>query len=158
MSFRFRLPGLVALAVAMPSFAGQNPVRVEQVGWLTGCWEMSVPQRTIEEHWLPPRGGTMLGMGRTVKDGRTVEYESIVIRIENGRLAYEAHPSGQASAVFLASQITEGMVVFENLAHDFPQRVGYEQRGDDALLAWVEGTQNGRARRTEFPYRRVACR
>ena len=100
----------------------------------------------------------MLGMGRTVRDGRTIEYESVVIRVENGRLAYEAHPSGQASAVFLSNQLTEWSVVFENPAHDFPQRVGYERRGDDALLAWVEGTQNGRARRTEFPYQRVACR
>jgi hypothetical protein len=119
---------------------------------------MSSPQRTIEEHWLPPRGGTMLGMGRTVRDGRTIEYESIVIRIENSRLAYEAHPSGQASAVFLAGPITGERVVFENPAHDFPQRVGYERRGDDGLLAWVEGTQNGRTRRSEFPYQRVACR
>ena len=61
---------------------------------------MNSPQRTIEEHWLPPRGGTMLGIGRTVQDGRTIEYESIVIRIENGRLAYEAHPSGQDRPCF----------------------------------------------------------
>jgi uncharacterized protein DUF6265 len=143
---------------AAPTLAGQNSVRIEQVGWLTGCWETSSPQRTIEEHWLPPRGGTMLGMGRTVRDGRTIEYESIVIRIENGRLAYEAHPSGQPSAVFLSNPMTEGRVVFENPAHAFPQRIGDERRGDDALLAWVEGTQNGRTRRTEFPYQRVACR
>ena len=100
----------------------------------------------------------MLGMDRTVQDGRTIEYESIVIRIENGRLAYEAHPSGQPAAVFLSNQMSEGRVVFENPAHDFPQRIGYERRGDDALLAWVEGTRNGRTRRSEFPYQRVACR
>ena len=51
---------------ALPS-PRREPVRIEQVGWLTGCWEMSSPQRTIEEHWLPPRGGTMLGIGRTVQ-------------------------------------------------------------------------------------------
>jgi hypothetical protein len=142
---------------AASALAGQGSARVEQVGWLTGCWETSSAQRTIEEHWLPPRGGTMLGMGRTVREGRTIEYESVVIRVENGRLAYEAHPSGQASAVFFADQIADGRVVFENLTHDFPQRVGYERRGDAALLAWIEGTQNGRTRRTEFPYQRVSC-
>ena len=84
-TWRLRLGLPVACVLAAPFLAaGQNPVRIEQVGWLTGCWETSSPQRTIEEHWLPPRGGTMLGMGRTVRDGRTVEYESIVIRIENG--------------------------------------------------------------------------
>ena len=147
-----------ALLPATPPSAQQVDARVEQVGWLAGCWETGSPQRLIQEQWTTPRGQTMLGMGRTVRDGRTIEYESIVIRIENGRLAYEAHPSGQPSAVFLSNPITEGRVVFENPAHDFPQRIGYERRGDDALLAWVEGTQNGRTRRTEFPYQRVACR
>ena len=98
----------------------------------------------------------MLGVGRTVRDGRTVEHEFVVIAIQDGRLAYQAHPSGQAPASFLATQATDSRVVFENLEHDFPQRVGYERRGD-ALQAWVEGTQNGRTRRVDFAYQRVSC-
>jgi len=47
-------------------------------------------------------------------------------------------------------------VVFENLQHDFPQRVGYKRDGD-ALLAWIEGPRNGQTRRIEFPYRKVGC-
>jgi hypothetical protein len=96
-------------------------------------------------------------MGRTVRDGRLVEYELVVIRKEGDALAYEAHPSGQKSAVFLARTVTETTVVFENPQHDFPQRVGYERTGGDALLAWIEGTSRGQSRRVEFPYRRVAC-
>jgi hypothetical protein len=72
-------------------------------------------------------------------------------------LAYEAHPSGQPSAVFLSTTVTGSTVVFENLQHDFPQRVGYERKGSDRLLAWIEGTQNGQIRRVDFPYRRSAC-
>jgi hypothetical protein len=68
-----------------------------------------------------------------------------------------AHPSGQPSAVFRARDIGDQRVVFENPEHDFPQRVGYERKGADALAAWIEGTMNGRARRVDFAYRRVAC-
>jgi hypothetical protein len=71
-------------------------------------------------------------------------------------LEYEAHPSGRPSAVFTARTATANDVVFENAAHDFPQRVGYKRDGD-SLLAWVEGTTNSKSRRVEFPYRRVAC-
>ena len=46
--------------------------------------------------------------------------------------------------------------MFANAAHDFPQRIGYRRRGD-RLDAWIEGTVDGRARRVEFPYVRVAC-
>jgi hypothetical protein len=45
---------------------------------------------------------------------------------------------------------------FENPKHDFPQRIGYERKGN-ALLAWIEGTQDGKVRRLEFPYLRTSC-
>jgi Domain of unknown function (DUF6265) len=99
----------------------------------------------------------MLGTGRTVRDGRTVEYKFVILREDNGQLAYETHPSGQPSAVFRAGAIDDDRVVFENAEHDFPQRVGYERRAGDSLLAWVDGKHNGQSRRIEFPYSRVPC-
>jgi hypothetical protein len=136
----------------------QSPIGVERLAWMTGCWETKSAQRTVEEHWLAPRGQTMLGMGRTVRDGRTTEYEFVVLEKRDDRLAYEAHPSGQPPAVFLSREVREDSVVFENAQHDFPQRVGYQQRGPDSLLAWIEGSQDGRLRRVEFQYQRVPCR
>jgi hypothetical protein len=135
----------------------QQPVSVERVSWLQGCWELSSGQRTVEEQWMAPRGGVMIGMGRTVRGGALVEYESVVIRQQGDRLAYEAHPSGEPSAVFLSSTLNESTVVFENPQHDFPQKVGYQRSGAGSLLAWVEGTEKGQTRRIEFPYKRVAC-
>jgi len=135
--------------------AAAAPVKVDQVGWLQGCWRLESGGRVVEEHWMAPGGGIMIGMGRTVRNGKLVEYESVVLREQDGRLAYEAHPSGQTSAVFLSQTADDSTAVFENPAHDFPQRVGYKRDGD-SLLAWVEGTTNGKPRRVEFPYRRVA--
>lgn len=151
---------LLLAVICRTSAAAQAParVRIEQLAWLSGCWEASLPQRTVEEHWLAPRGETMIGVGRTVRDGRTTEYEMVVLKIQNGQFAYEAHPSGQPTAVFLASDATETRVVFENAAHDFPQRIGYERKGADRVSAWIEGVQSGSTRRVEFPYRRVPCR
>jgi hypothetical protein len=105
---------------------------------------------------MAPSGGIMLSMGRTVRDGKLVEYESVVLRQQDGGLAYEAHPSGQPSAVFMSKSLADSTVVFEKPAHDFPQRVGYRLDGG-RLLAWIEGPANGRQRRVEFPYQRVAC-
>jgi len=91
-----------------------------------------------------------------VQADKLVEYETVVIREQDGRLAYQAHPSGQPSAVFMSRMVSNREVVFENLQHDFPQRVGYKRDGD-ALLAWIEGPRNGQTRRIEFPYRKVGC-
>jgi hypothetical protein len=159
---RVRSSAAFAVVIALLSFAPRSwsqatpSLTIDRVAWLQGCWESTAAQRSVEETWMAPRGGTMLGMGRTVRDGELVEYELIVLREQGGQLAYHAHPSGQPSAVFLSTSVTGSSVLFENPQHDFPQKVGYRRDGD-ALSAWVEGTLNGKARRVDFSYRRTRC-
>jgi hypothetical protein len=135
----------------------QQSMRIERVAWLQGCWQNISGERTVEEHWMAPRGRSMLGMGRTVRGDRLIEYEVIVLREQDNQLAYEAHPSGQPSTVFLSQSVSDSMALFVNLQHDFPQRIGYRFDSPDSLLAWIEGIDKGQSRRVEFPYRRVAC-
>ena len=134
-----------------------SPTPIERVAWMTGCWKLDMPGTIIEEHWMPPRGGMMLGMGRTIRHGRLVEHEFVFLNQVDDALAYEAHPSGQPTTTFRSSSPADTMVVFSDPAHDFPQQVGYRRMGPDSLLAWVEGAIDGRVRRIDFPYRRVGC-
>jgi hypothetical protein len=147
---------LVLAAGALARVEGQ-PLRLDRLAWLQGCWEFRAPGRVVQENWMSPRDGSMLGMSRTVGDGgKLLEYESIIIREQGSRLAYEAHPSGQPTSTFLSTSVGGATVLFENPQHDFPQKIGYRRDGD-ALHAWIEGSVNGTTRRTEFPYRRVQC-
>lgn len=143
------------LCVADVGFAQQ--ATVDRVAWLQGCWRSTRGESTIDEQWMAPRGGAMLGMGRTVRGSKLVEYELVLITEQEGRLAYEAHPSGQPTATFMATTATDTSVVFENPQHDFPQRVGYRRNGADALDAWVEGQADGKSRRVDFAYQRARC-
>jgi hypothetical protein len=59
--------------------------------------------------------------------------------------------------VFLLRTWEGGKAVFENPAHDFPQRVIYDLSQSDRLDARIEGAQDGRAMAYDYPYRRVAC-
>ena len=149
------LPAHLFLALAL----GQITARptVERVVWLQGCWAMDSNGRLVEEQWLAPRASSMLGVGRTTRGTTLVDYEMVLIRERGDQLAYEAHPANQEPAVFMSTTIGERSIVFENLKHDFPQRVAYRRVGRDSVLAWVEGTMRGSARRFEFPYRRVPC-
>jgi hypothetical protein len=149
------LPALLAWVTTVAG--AQSEQRIATVGWLAGCLEMRSAKRVVEEHRMAERAGTMLGMGRTVGAGGLSDYELTLIKEEGGRLSFEAHPKGQPSATFTARVLTSDSVVFELPEHDFPQRVGYRRVGADSVLAWVEGTTNGKTRRIEFPYARVPC-
>ena len=148
---------IVGLTTGITPLSGQETPGVERLAWLQGCWEAASPQRTIEEQWMAPRGGSMLGMSRTVRGERFTGHELVVLRVRDGRLVYQAHPSGQPSAEFPLQTLGDSTVVFEDPQHDFPQRVGYRRSAADSLLAWIEGTANGQERRVEFRYRRVTC-
>ncbi|HEX6570554.1 MAG TPA: DUF6265 family protein [Steroidobacteraceae bacterium] len=147
--------------VLCASMAGASALAadsVDSLAWLAGCWARTDAEAGSGEHWTVPAGGTMLGVSRTVRGDRTIEHEFVVIRAAaDGTLVYHAHPSGQASAEFRLLRLLEREVVFENAAHDFPQRVGYRLGDDGTLTAWIEGTRGGAVKRVPFPMRRVSC-
>lgn len=128
---------------------------IHRLAWLAGRWENVRPMLLLEEMWLPAAGNTMMGMSRVVKGDSLVTYEVIILREHGARFAFEAHPEGQEPATFLSTVVTDSSIVFENLAHDFPRRIGYERIGADSLYAWIEGTVRGKVKRNEFPYRRA---
>lgn len=151
-----RLLACAVLVLSIETGSAQTANGIERASWLQGCWELTTAARTVEEIWTTARGGSMIGVSRTIRGGKLTEYEVIVLREQGDRLAYEAHPSGQSAATFLSTSISAQELVFENPAHDFPQQIGYRLEGD-SLLAWIRGTQNGQERRLEFPYKRARC-
>ncbi len=65
-----------ALAFLLPTVV---PAQGAPLAWLAGCWELRAGPRLIEEQWLSPRGGMLLGMSRTMRGGTVVEYEHLRI-------------------------------------------------------------------------------
>ncbi|HYW29988.1 MAG TPA: DUF6265 family protein, partial [Gemmatimonas sp.] len=96
-------------------------------------------------------------MSRTAAGDREREYEFLRVFVMRDSLVYGSTPSGQAYAEFRAASSANRTVVFENPAHDFPQRIGYRAVGNDSLLAYIEGVRGDQTRRIEFPYARVPC-
>jgi hypothetical protein len=137
--------------------SAQTANDVHRLGWLAGCWQGGGGTTVVDEQWMQPRGGVMLGMSRTTRGDSVVEFEQLRIYTRGGRAVYAATPSGQAAAEFEARTTGDSTVVFENPAHDFPQRIIYRRQGADSLVARIEGTRGGKVRGIDYPYRRISC-
>ena len=143
-------------ALTGPAHAQESPLA--PMAWLTGCWAEEGAEAGTTEQWMAPAGGTMLGMGRTVKNGKTVTFEFMRLRTnEEGKLVFIALPKGQGETTFTLISHVDQRAVFENLAHDFPQRVIYQKLTNDKLAARIEGLRNGALRGIDFPMQRMAC-
>ena len=138
-------------------FAGVAQARpIDRAAFLQGCWERRAGNRMVEEQWMRPRGGVMLGMARTVRGDSVAEYEFLRLFERGDKLVYAAHPSGQPPADFESVSVADGALTFANPAHDFPQRISYRSAGD-SLFARIEGKLDGRERGVDFRYARVRC-
>lgn len=148
----------MALLLACPLGTLAQDADVAALSWLAGCWAAESGEAGSGEQWMPPAGGTMLGVGRTIRNGRTVDHEFLQIRLNaEGKLVYVALPARQKEATFVATHVGEGAVTFENPQHDFPQRILYRLQPGDRLAARIEGLRGGQLRGIDFPMRRVPC-
>lgn len=152
------LVAFAGLLGPLPLAAAAETARAVDLGWLAGCWAAEPGEEGSGEQWTAPAGGTLLGVSRTVRSGRTVAHEFLQIReTDDGGLVYVALPAGQAETSFRLIAHGAREVTFANSAHDFPQRIRYRLAGDGALHARIEGEVEGRERAVDFAFRRVAC-
>jgi hypothetical protein len=155
---RSSIPAVVIFSLYCIVQAQTPKPSISDLAWLSGCWESNRNGREINEQWMKPSGQTMLGMGRTVSKGKTVEYEFVQIREGgDGSIYYVAKPSGQSEASFKLIKYQNREATFENPEHDFPQRVIYRLEPDGSWFARVEGTSNGKARGFDYPMKRGQC-
>jgi len=150
-----RLTWLIAAAV-LPVVA--SPATIDDLAWLSGCWAAVDQEPGSGEQWMPPAGGTMLGVSRSVHGGKTVAFEFIrIAEQDDGKLVFIASPSGQKAASFSMTSIRDREVIFENPDHDFPQRIIYRLISDQDLLGRVEGTIDGAEKGVDFPMKKIDC-
>jgi uncharacterized protein DUF6265 len=160
MRFRSWVGSLVLLVLSslVASPAGAAPAvasRFERLSWLAGSWAHDSAGTRSEEHWMAARGGLMVGMNRRVSGGRARSFEFLRIQAVGDSMAFLASPNNRTPTAFPLKALGEKRVVFENLEHDFPQRVIYWLGDDGRLFARVEGMTNGKAAAEDFVW--VRC-
>ena len=128
------------------------PVRVAELGWMSGHWETEANGRRTEENWSDARGGVMLGFSRTISGDRLREFEFLrIIADEDGVLSYVAQPQGGAPVGFRMSAHDATSATFDNPRHDFPQRIVYRRSGD-TMVATISALDGSHA--MSWTYRR----
>lgn len=129
---------LILLTLAAPA-AAQTPPPMEALRFISGCWQASPDPRgtVLEEIWTTPSANLMLAMTRYLRDGSAVMFEFSRIERSDTAITLTPYPRGTPSVSFRLVGNVEGEAVFENPAHDFPQRIRYRRDGD-GLVARIE--------------------
>ena len=118
-----------------------EPADLKKLEWLSGTWAMEKDGTTTEEHWRPLQGTTLMGTSHTFDAKSSKFFEFLRITAMRGTIAYIASPQGMKPTVFPLAKLEDGVVVFENPQHDYPQRIRYEKtdKGVTATISLLDG-------------------
>jgi hypothetical protein len=126
---------LIAALSLVPVLALGGDINGGELSWLVGCW--TTTDSRAKEVWVVDSENSLAGFAVAVDDDKVGFYEVLSIKQnEDGSWIYTAHPSGQASASFVAVEITANSVVFANPDHDYPQEISYT-REENRLYAKI---------------------
>ena len=132
--------------------------RVSDLGFMAGCWRaLTRSGTTIEEFYTTPSSNLVVGVTRYVRDGRAVDFEFTRIDQTDSGVVITPHPKGVRSVSFAPRVMEPNRAVWENAAHDFPQRIAYTRVADDTLVARIEGRTPSGERALEWRMARAAC-
>ena len=145
---------MIVAMLAVTALLADASADVAKLEWMAGSWVQEKDGVTVRETWLSPKDGVMGGVGQTNRPGRKPFIEFVKISAEPAGATFTALLPGQPPTPFVLISGKDGEAVFENKAHDFPQRVIYRRCGQD-LCGRVEGLVGGKLQFEEWRYRRI---
>ena len=142
---------------------------LEGLAWITGAWTGTLGDRTIEQHWSAPLGGSMLAMYRSIRADRATLYELLAIEQDADgivlRIKHFAPGPGLVSQEAKDQSIDHRLVslegrtaVFLGVAAENPARITFSSPDPAGLTISVERERDGKRVTTEFKYSRLEKR
>lgn len=133
--------------------------KIKSLNWLIGKWEMGNGDTLSIETWVLKNDSVLSATSMDIKNGKdTLRYEDITIEQRGNLLFYIPVVKGQngGKPIEFKQNLTENdpsngqEIHFENLEHDFPQRIMY-QLLSDTLYASISGPMDGHEVTMRFP-------
>jgi hypothetical protein len=115
-------------------------------GWLEGHWQGVWGPRIVEQDWMAPKGGTMLGMFRAVENDKTLVMElfALVETPEKIELRFRHFTPSlmtweqSGSTILDLDSVDPHRATFENPFDGQPKRVTYARIDADTFVARSE--------------------
>jgi hypothetical protein len=139
--------GLATMAAMLLMATTPVPVPIPNMGdlgWMAGAWAQDEGGEWTEENWSDPRGGIMIGHSRSGAGEKTQAFEFLMLQPgADGTPTYVARPGGGAPVAFRLIERGATSATFENVAHDYPQRIRYVRDGDTmiATISRIDGSK-----------------
>jgi len=112
-------------------------MKLTELNWLLGTWKLVGKEETYET-WHQTSNTVFDGRGYSMIEGKEQTNESVQLVQRGEDIFYVATvPHNPGPVDFKLVNFDGKVAVFENLGHDFPHRIKYENKNEN-LFAMVE--------------------
>jgi hypothetical protein len=150
----------LALVAALPAI-GAEKCTIDQFSFMTGRWSEQQGSTDVDEQWSKPANGSMIGMYREMKGGKTVFYELLVLSQEGDGVVlrlkhFDANLIGREEkdqSVVLDATVSGHEATFTSRDKAKPIQLVYRRSSKTQLDAALIRERDGKTLRDEFHYR-----
>lgn len=136
----------------------RSPYSINDISWIAGQWKGVGDSTTVEEHWMRPDGGTMLGMFRYIQAGRPFLYELMTIFPEKRSLTLRLKHFGWSMRGWEhkdSTGISFPLIRLEGTKAYFDGQT-YHLADNNTLIVYVAQTNKlGKVTEEQFTYKRI---
>jgi stress response protein SCP2 len=152
------IPFLLTIFIFVSCQKSKEVNKIVNADWLLGNWENKSFEGNLEETWKKVNDTTFQATSYFIKEKDTLHFETIKLQKKGEALTYSAAVKGQnndKAVVFKLTTETEKQLVFENLKHDYPQKISYSQITPDSIVVKISGVQIGKPSAEQYSMKKI---
>ena len=115
--------------------------------WIVGNWEQKTDKGILTESWQRQNDSVFVGSCYFINESDTLHSETILLEQRADSITYSANVMGQNNnkpVPFTLTTANTNSLVFENLSHDYPQKIVYQKSKSNGLLVTISGILHGK--------------
>lgn len=139
---------LLALLLLVISCKKDNLAdKLNPAQWIVGNWEQKTDKGILTESWQRQNDSVFVGSCYFINESDTLHSETILLEQRADSITYSANVTGQNNnkpVPFTLTTANTNSLVFENLSHDYPQKIVYQKSKSNGLLVTISGILHGK--------------
>ena len=150
-----KLALLATLLIVVSCKNQASDEKLNPAQWILGSWEQQTDKGILTETWQRQNDSLFVGSCYFINQSDTLHTETILLDQRDDSITYSANVKGQnneKAVPFTLTTANTNSLVFENLKHDYPQKIVYQKNKSNGLVVTISGILQGKKSEEKYSF------
>ena len=150
-----KLALLATLLIVVSCKNQASDEKLNPAQWIIGSWEQKTDKGILTESWQRQNDSVFVGSCYFINESDTLHRETILLEQRADSITYSANVKGQnndKAVPFTLTTANTNSLLFENLKHDYPQKIVYQKNKSNGLVVTISGILQGKKSEEKYSF------